>query len=257
MRLDVYLVEKGLFPSRFKAKEAIESSLVKVDGKFILKASYKLNGNENIEAEFPDSMRYVSRGGLKLEKALQSFNVSPAGKTILDAGASTGGFTDCLLKKGAGKIWAVDVGEGQLHDSLKDNPKVISIEKFNIKDLSLDNLDNNQPDWIVADLSFISLTQVLEVFSDLLAPDGLIITLIKPQFEAGQRYLAKGGIVKDKAIHTKIIKNLSEKANTYNLYLNKLDFSPVYDSSKNVEYLGLFSRTKTDLPDIKEVVRGS
>lgn len=256
-RLDVFLVDTGLFPSRKKAREAIESKLVKVDGKIVLKSSFSITGNEKIETDFPESMKYVSRGGLKLEKALKSFNVSPKGRVVLDAGASTGGFSDCLLKMGAGKIWAVDVGEGQLHETLKDNPKIISIEKFNIKDLKLCKLDNIPPDLIVADMSFISLTHVFEVFSELLAPDGLVITLIKPQFEAGQEHIYKGGIVKDRVIHIKVIQNLSKVANNYKLYLNKLDFAPVYDSSKNVEYLGLFSRNETVLPDIDEIVNSA
>ncbi|MFO8066515.1 MAG: TlyA family RNA methyltransferase [Bacteroidales bacterium] len=256
-RLDVFLVDTGLFPSRKKAQEAIESKLVKVDGKIVLKSSFYITGNEKIETDFPESMKYVSRGGLKLEKALKSFDVSPKDKVILDAGASTGGFTDCLLKKGAAKIWAVDVGEGQLHETLKDNSKIISIEKFNIKDLKLKDLDNISPDLIVADLSFISLAHVLEVFSELLAPDGLIITLIKPQFEAGQEHISKGGIVKDRAIHKKVIQNLSKIAHKYKLYLNKLDSAPVYDSFKNVEYLGLFSHTETALPDINKVVNSA
>jgi 23S rRNA (cytidine1920-2'-O)/16S rRNA (cytidine1409-2'-O)-methyltransferase len=254
MRLDIYLVNKAIFQSRIKAQEAISEGLVKVNGKEIYKSSFQVVGDEKIEAEYPDSMRYVSRGGLKLEKALKSFKVSPEGKVVLDAGASTGGFTDCLLRNGATKVWAVDVGEGQLHHSLKNVPRVVSIEKTNIKDLTLDQIGNEAPDWIVADLSFISLTHVFEVFSKLLRDDGLIITLIKPQFEAGRENIGKGGIVKSKNLHIKILNELSVKSKTHNLYLNKIDFAPIYDESKNIEYLGLFSKTKSYLPDLRGVV---
>ncbi len=254
MRIDIYLVNKGIFSSRIKAQEAISEGLVKVNGKEVYKSSLQVVGNEIIEAEYPDSMRYVSRGGLKLEKALQSFNVSPEGKNVLDAGASTGGFTDCLLRNGAAKVWAVDVGEGQLHHSLKGIPRVVSIEKTNIKDLTLEQIGNKQPDWIVADLSFISLTHVFEVFSELLKDDGLIITLIKPQFEAGRENIDKGGIVKSKNIHIKILNELAQKSKIYNLFLNKIDYAPIYDESKNIEYLGLFTKKQTDLPDLRTVV---
>ncbi|MBS4013278.1 MAG: TlyA family RNA methyltransferase [Bacteroidetes bacterium] len=254
MRLDIYLINKAIFSSRIKAQEAISEGLVKVNGKEIYKSSFQVTGDEKIEAEYPDSMRYVSRGGLKLEKALQSFEVSPEGKVVLDAGASTGGFTDCLLKNGAKKVWAVDVGEGQLHKSLQNVPRVVSIEKMNIKELTIEHLDNSKPDWIVADLSFISLTHVFEVFSKLLADDGLIIALIKPQFEAGKENIGKGGIVRSKNLHIKILNELSVKSKTHNLYLNKIDFAPIYDDSKNIEYLGLFSKAKSYVPDLRGVV---
>ena len=257
MRLDIFLVKNGIFSSRIKAQEAISEGLVKVNGKEVYKSSFQLTGDEKIEADYPDSMRYVSRGGLKLEKALKSFKLTPKGKFILDAGASHGGFTDCLLQNGAEKILAVDVGEKQLHPSLANNPRITSIEKLNIKDLTIEYLDDEMPDWIVADLSFISLTQVFKVFSELLKEDGLIVTLIKPQFEAGRENINKGGIVKSARAHKNVLKDISAKAKEHNLFLNKIDFAPIYDDGKNIEYLGLFSRQPSKVPDINIVVEAA
>ena len=256
MRLDVYLVSKGVFSARIKAQEAISEGLVKVNGKEIYKSSFQVVGDEKIEAEYPDSMRYVSRGGLKLEKALRSFKVSPEGKIVLDAGASTGGFTDCLIKHGASKVWAVDVGEGQLHHTLKNHPAITSIEKTNIKDLTLYQIGNRKPDWIVADLSFISITKIFGVFSSLLNDDGILITLIKPQFEAGKDKVGKGGIVKSKEVHLKVLNDIAGKAAENKLYLSKLDYSPIYDDSKNIEYLGMFLKKRNigASADIKGVI---
>ncbi len=254
MRLDIYLVNNNLFTSRVKAQEAISEGLVKVNGKLICKSSFQVSGEENIEFDNPDSMRFVSRGGLKLEKALNSFGLSPAGKNVLDAGASTGGFTDCLLKHGAAKVWAVDVGEGQLHHTLLNHPAITSIEKANIKDLTINQIGNQKPDWIVADLSFISLTKVFDVFSKLINDDGLIIALIKPQFEAGKGFIDKHGLVKSKHVHLKVLNDVVVKAKEYKLFLNKLDYSPIYKEDKNIEYLGLFIKKKSKCPEIETVI---
>lgn len=247
MRLDLYLVEKEFYKSRNKAKMAIENGDILVNDKIINKVSYIVNEKDKVEI-LKDSIPYVSRGGLKLEKALQSFCVLVNDKTCLDIGASTGGFSDCLLKNGAKKVYALDVGTNQLDDSLKVNYKIVSIENTNFRDIDISEYRNYNLDIITADVSFISLTYLFENVSKILLENGFFVALIKPQFEVSKKEHNKNGVVNDKKTHYRVIENIIEKANQYNLYLNKLDFSPIKgEKSGNIEYLALFSFTNKNV----------
>lgn len=247
VRLDLYLCNKGYYKTRNKAKMAIENGDILVNDKIIDKVSYGVDENDTIKI-VKESIPYVSRGGLKLEKALQSFCVDVNSYTCLDIGASTGGFTDCLIKNGAIKVYALDVGSNQLDEALRNNDKIISIENTNFRDIDIDEYKKHNLNFICADVSFISLTYLFENISKILPNDGLFIALIKPQFEVNKKEHNKNGVVNDKKIHYKVIKNIMEKANEYGLYLNKLDFSPIKgEKSGNIEYLSLFSFTNKNM----------
>lgn len=193
-RLDQLLVDRGLFPSRARAQGAIKAGLVRVEGAVVSKASTMAAHDASIEVA-GDVHDYVSRGALKLEKALDDFGIDARGKTCLDLGASTGGFTEVLLRRGAAKVYAVDVGTGQLHRKIAGDPRVVSLEKTHAKDLSL-ALIPDAIDIIVCDVSFISLKKALPAAMALAAQDAQLIALIKPQFELGPEKIGKGGIVK-------------------------------------------------------------
>lgn len=256
MRLDLYLVEKAFYKSRNKAKMAIENGDILVNDKIIDKVSYIVSEKDKVEI-LKDSIPYVSRGGLKLEKALQSFCVDVNDHTCLDIGASTGGFSDCLLKNGAKKVFALDVGTNQLDDSLRNNEKIVSIENTNFRDINTEKYKEYNFAIITADVSFISLTYLFENVSKILLENGLFIALIKPQFEVNKKEHNKNGVVNDKKVHYKVIKNIIEKANEYELFLNKLDFSPVKgEKSGNIEYLSLFSFNKknVNLNDVNDII---
>ncbi|MHA7871060.1 MAG: TlyA family RNA methyltransferase [Hyphococcus sp.] len=195
MRLDHYLVEQGLFESRARAQGAIKAGLVCVDGAVVTKSSQTVTANAKVEIE-GDVHPYVSRGGLKLEAALRSMEIDPAGKICLDLGASTGGFTDVLLRAGAVKVYAVDVGTGQLHAKIASDPRVINLERTHAKDLSR-TLIPDPIDVIVCDVSFISLKKALPPALALAAPGARLAALVKPQFEVGPSGIGKGGVVKD------------------------------------------------------------
>ncbi len=194
MRLDLYLVEHGLYESRSRAQAAIVAGLVKVDGAVVMKPSQKISSGADIQID-GDIHPFVSRGGVKLDSALRSMEVDPAGKVCLDLGASTGGFSDVLLSRGATKIYAVDVGQGQLHDKIAQDPRVINLESTHAKDLTA-ALIPDPIDVIVCDVSFISLKKAAPPALALAAPGAQLIALIKPQFEVGRAQLGKGGIVK-------------------------------------------------------------
>ncbi len=235
-RLDVVVTEKGLFKSRSRAKRAIMAGIVFVDGERVDKAGTKIDPDADIEVR-GDKNPYVSRGGLKLEKALEIFDVDPAGKEVIDIGASTGGFTDCLLQKGAARVYAVDVGYGQLAWKLRQDERVEILERCNFRHLEKDQLDVEVP-LIVTDVSFISLRLILPGVKKFLADEGDFIALIKPQFEAGKDRVGKKGLVKDPAVHIDVIKSLSEFFIDSSFLPQKLSFSPITGaSSKNIEYL--------------------
>ena len=196
-RLDTYLVDCGLFPSRARAQAAVKTGLVRVNGAVVTKPAQAITPESEIQID-GDVHPYVSRGGVKLEAALQSFEISPAGKICLDLGASTGGFTDVLLRRGAAKIYAVDVGSGQLHKSITSDWRVANLEKTHAKDLT-PALVPEMIDIIVCDVSFISLKKALPYAMALAAPRARLAALIKPQFEVGRSQIGKGGIVKDGA----------------------------------------------------------
>ena len=235
-RLDVVVTEKGLFKSRSRAKRAIMAGIVFVDGERVDKAGTKIDPDADIEVR-GDKNPYVSRGGLKLEKALEIFDVDPAGKEVIDIGASTGGFTDCLLQKGAARVYAVDVGYGQLAWKLRQDERVKILERCNFRHLEKDQLDVEVL-LIVTDVSFISLRLILPGVKKFLADEGDFIALIKPQFEAGKDRVGKKGLVKDPAVHIDVIKSLSEFFIDSSFIPQKLSFSPITGaSSKNIEYL--------------------
>lgn len=255
-RLDVFLVKNGFYETRNKAQNAIESNDVKVDQKIINSSSYKVDENNKIEI-VSNSLPYVSRGGLKLEKALNVFKIDLKDKIVLDIGASTGGFTDCSLQNGAKKVYALDVGENQLHDSLKNNIKVISLEKTNFRTINIEEYKKYNIDIIVVDVSFISLSYIFENASKILDQDKYMICLIKPQFETNKKEHNKNGVVNNPKTHLQVIKNVMEYANKFGLHINKLDYSPIKgDKSGNIEYIGLFSFDKIDVSNqcIKECV---
>ncbi len=241
MRLDKYLLENGLFPSREKAQTAIKHKTVMVNGEICTKSSTEIGENTTVEV-IDIFNKYVSMGGLKLEKAISDFGLDFQGKTVLDIGSSTGGFTDCALQNGASFVAAVDVGTAQLDQKLSRNERVLSIENKDFRELSPAEVGNRKFDWIVSDVSFISLTYILPFMDAFLEENGQIMLLIKPQFESGPSFLNKSGIVtEDKGYKVAIQKVVSE-AMANNLFLNNIAVSTLFEKHKNVEFLSLFSR---------------
>lgn len=233
-RLDQLLVERGLYPSRERAQAALMAGLVKIGDTVATKAGMQVS--EDVAVTVAGQVHpYVSRGGLKLERALATFGVDPAGRVVLDAGASTGGFTDLCLQRGARRVFAVDVGYGQLAWSLRSDERVVVMERTNVRHLAPDAVDE-APDLIVADLSFISLAKVLPALAGLLAPGGEAITLVKPQFEVG-RGQTDAGIVRDPAAHRGVIEEVRTAARGVGWSLVNLDWSPVKGPEGNIEFL--------------------
>ena len=253
MRLDSYLVYKKFCSSRVKAKDVINNGLVAVNGIIVTKASYEVIEDVEITVEKSSISPFVSRGGLKLDKAINSFKIDFKDKIVLDIGASTGGFTDCSLKHGAKLVWAIDVGTEQLDISLKNNSKVNSLENTDFRKLD-PRLLGGKVDIIVADLSFISLKHILGNIPKFLFENGVAIILIKPQFEAGPKNIGKGGIVKNKKIHHDILKSIIDLSDSIGLYLVNLTWAPIIDSRKNIEYLALYSKKQSKHPDYKHIV---
>lgn len=257
-RLDVILVKKGLFPSREKARASIMAGIVYVDGQKVDKAGAPVKDTAEIYIK-ENLCPYVSRGGLKLEKALNQFGFSLTGTVAMDIGASTGGFTDCMLQKGAEKVFAVDVGYGQLDWKLRNDDRVVNMEKVNIRYLDFDTVDQ-ELDFISIDVSFISLKLVFPVASRLLAEDGSLVCLVKPQFEAGREQVGKKGIVRDEAVHMEVLQHVIGYGKEHHLYPWGLTWSPVTGAKGNIEYL-LYLRKETPPEsaaiDIEAVVNGS
>lgn len=239
MRLDTYLVEKDYFDSRTKAKQSIERGEVFLNGKVIKKSSLDIDENtiQNIEIIFES--QYVSLGGFKMEKALKDFNFNVKDLICADIGSSTGGFTDCLLKNGAKKIYAVDVNENLLHPKLQVDNRVNFILK-NARLLSKNDFNDNL-DLVVADLSFISLNLVLEVFSNLVEDNKYLLILIKPQFETGEKKRYKNGIIRDKKLQKQICENIILQAKNYSLNIQNFTSAPE-SKDKNKEFLMLFQK---------------
>lgn len=239
--MDKYLTDKHLFPSREKAQTAIKHETVMVDGKIVTKASMEIT--DSMKVEVIDLFnKYVSMGGLKLEKAVKDFGLDFAGKSVLDIGASTGGFTDCALQCGAASITAVDVGSDQLVESLRSDPRVHSIENKDFRELTPEDVQNQQFDFIVSDVSFISLTYIIPYIDPFLKPDGQMMFLIKPQFEAGPSFLNRSGIVTDEKGYKTAIQKVVSCALNHRYYMRKLAMSTLFEKQKNVEFLALFSR---------------
>ncbi len=248
-RLDSFLVNKGYFKTRQKAKYAIDSGTIYVNNIKVTKSSKLISTLDNIDIK-GESLKYVSRGGLKLEKAINSFNINLKDKICMDIGASTGGFTDVMLQNGAKKVYSLDVGHSQLHESLIKNPKVINMEGINIKDLSLDKIE--QIDFIGTDISFISITKVIDKIYELLKIKGVAVILIKPQFEVGKQNINKNGVVKDIKIHKKTLNQIIEKVNFIGFNILNIEYSPIKGPAGNIEYLLYIEKNKDNLLDIFE-----
>lgn len=238
-RLDVLLVSLGLAESRAKAQATIMAGEVYVNGQKADKSGMEVDITSNVEVR-GSACPYVSRGGLKLEKALRNFGVDPTGYVCSDSGASTGGFTDCLLQQGASKVFAIDVGYGQLAWKIRNDPRVVVMERTNIRYVTPEDL--GQPlDLSVIDVSFISLSLVLPVVKTLLKPTGQVLCLIKPQFEAGRDKVGKKGVVRDAAVHEEVLQNFISLAKSLGFTIRNLTFSPVKGPEGNIEFLAHLS----------------
>ncbi|WP_425807806.1 TlyA family RNA methyltransferase [Desulfitobacterium sp. Sab5] len=234
-RLDVLLVQQGLLPSREKAKAAIMAGLIYTGGQRADKPGMEFP--ETTVFEFKgQTLPYVSRGGLKLEKALKVFPVDFSQCVIADMGASTGGFTDCALQNGAARIYAIDVGYGQLDWKLRTDPRVVSMERVNARYLTADDLPE-KVDWVVSDLAFISVTKVFTAMRAILHDKGQVISLIKPQFEAGREQVGKKGVVKDPDIHAQVIIQVLSEAEAHGFTIRGIEYSPIRGPEGNIEYL--------------------
>ena len=234
-RLDILLVKRNLAESREKAKAVIMSGCVYVDGQKEDKAGSTFPEEAAIEVR-GHTLPYVSRGGLKLEKALANFDVDVKGKVCTDVGSSTGGFTDCMLQNGAVKVFAIDVGRGQLDWKLRNDPRVVCMEKTNIRYVTPEDI-GEPVDFSSIDVSFISLTKVLMPIREYLKEDGEIVALIKPQFEAGREKVGKKGVVREKSTHMEVIRKVMDYARSIGFDLCDLDVSPIRGPEGNIEYL--------------------
>lgn len=248
-RLDKILVDKGFFETKSKAQGAIMAGDVKINDEVITKSGYQIELKENTRIEIK-SLPFVSRGGLKLDKAIKAFEIDLTDRICLDAGASTGGFTDCMLQNNAKKVYAVDVGYGQLAWKLRRDERVKVIERTNIKNCAPSEIYDEQdtlPDFCAMDLSFISITKVLENILKLMNHEKQeIVSLIKPQFEAGKELVGKNGVVREKSTHKKVIEEVIEFAENIGLYPKQLTFSPIKGPAGNIEYLVHLLNKKAD-----------
>ncbi|MDO4942213.1 MAG: TlyA family RNA methyltransferase [Lachnospiraceae bacterium] len=234
-RLDVMLVKRGLADSREKAKAIIMSGIVYVDGQKEDKAGTTFPNTVKVEVR-GKTLRYVSRGGLKLEKAMDRFGVELEGKVCMDCGASTGGFTDCMLQNGAVKVYSVDVGHGQLAWKLRNDDRVVCMEKTNMRYVTADDIDE-PAEFVSIDVSFISLKKILPAVRRILTNGGEVVALIKPQFEAGREKVGKKGVVRDKKVHEEVIDMVTQFAVDNSFQLLHLDYSPIKGPEGNIEYL--------------------
>ena len=234
-RLDLLLVNRGLAPSREKAKTMIMEGNVFVENEREDKAGSMFDTEAKIEIK-GNTLKYVSRGGLKLEKAMTHFDIELNDKVCMDIGASTGGFTDCMLQNGAKKVYSVDVGYGQFAWKLRQDPRVVCMEKTNIRYVTPEEIPD-RIQFVSIDVSFISLTKVLGPVKALMEPDGEVVCLIKPQFEAGREKVGKKGVVREKSTHREVIQKIMDYAMSIGFDLCALDFSPIKGPEGNIEYL--------------------
>lgn len=257
VRLDVLLVEKGLFPSREQARTAIMSRRVSVDGQIVDKAGTQVKPEANLQVTGQE-LPFVSRGGLKLAKAVQSFGLDFAGLVVADIGASTGGFTDCALQNGAARVYAVDVGYGQLAWKLRQDERVVVLEDTNARYLTTEQIPEPL-DAITIDAAFISLSKLLPTLYPLLKPEGFVMALIKPQFEAGREKVGKNGVVREPAVHLEVIRQVLAAAEALGFYAWGLDFSPIKGPKGNIEYLLWLGKQPAaggpDMPKPEDVVQ--
>lgn len=250
MRLDKAIFERGLVQSRSRASLLLNENSVKVNGIIVSKASLDVKDDDIIEVI--DSIGYVGRGGLKLEAALKNFNIDISGKDALDIGASTGGFTQCLLNFKAKSVVAVDVGHGQMHESLLKDKRVTLMEKFNAKNLTPEIIGGKK-DIIVMDVSFISQTEIFEAMFSCLSNDGVAVTLVKPQFEVGSKNLNKKGIVKDKRIYLDVFLKIQNSAKKYGYSVFNICDSPILGGDGNKEFLCEIRQGESNFDDLLKV----
>lgn len=249
-RLDILLVQRGVFESREKAKAAIMAGLIFAGTQRLDKAGTKVSVDTHLEVK-GNTLPYVSRGGLKLEKAIDLYPIDLTNVVMVDIGASTGGFTDCALQHKAAKVFAIDVGYNQLAWKLRQDPRVINMEKQNIRTVTPEQL-GELSDFISIDVAFISLDKVLPVATTLLKDTGSLVALIKPQFEAGKELVGKGGIVREKATHRLVLDRILHIAKDYGLYLHGLTYSPIKGMEGNIEFLGYFTKQGESSLEITE-----
>lgn len=242
MRLDTFLFENGYFESREKAKKAVADFRITVNGKTVSKPSADVSDVDDITVMPSEKTEYVGRGGIKLEYALDSFGIEVKGKRAIDIGASTGGFTDCLLKRGASKVYAVDIGHGQLHQSLAADARVVNLEGINAREMTSSVVDDELVDIAVSDLSFISQKLVIPKAENVLKKNGIYIVLIKPQFEAGRENIGKNGIVKSEKVRLRAVSDILEFAKGCGYEIIGSTVSPIEGGSGNTEYLAVFRR---------------
>lgn len=233
-RLDAYLKTKGLAESREQARRLIINSFVYVNDKLTVKPSLNVSGCDKIEVK--NNFEYVGRGALKLKKAIETFGINADNAVAVDIGASTGGFTDFLIKNNAKKVYAVDVGHGQLHESLKNHERVVNLEGINFRYVDT-AIFKESADIVTVDVSFISLKLILPKIAELSNDDTDIIILVKPQFEAGRQNIGKNGIVKDRKIHLDVLKSIQQYCGENGLHLINAAFSPIKGGDGNIEYL--------------------
>jgi ftsJ-like methyltransferase len=252
MRLDIFISSEMRFCSREKARYYIKNGDVSVNGTVIEKPSYDVSEKDGVEIR--DSIGFVGKGGLKLKKAIESFRLNFFDKTVLDVGASTGGFTDCALQNGAKKVYAVDVGHGQLDPKLASNDRVVNFEGRNILDISPENIDKT--DIVVSDVSFVSIKKLLFHISNFIDEYGQIICLVKPQFEVGKKRL-KNGVVSDEKTHVEVVSDILDYAESLGLTVSGLDFSPIKGGEGNIEFLLYLTKNSAlkTTTDIKTTVR--
>ena len=250
IRLDVAVFEQGYAPSREKAKALIMAGQVYVNNQKVLKAGTDIKPDDKLEVRGA-ALKYVSRGGLKLEKAMQEFPITLEGKTCMDVGASTGGFTDCMLQNGAVKVYSIDVGYGQLAWKLRTDERVINLERTNFRNCTREEVPD-EIDFASVDVSFISLRIILPVLRELLCDGGQAVCLIKPQFEAGKEKVGKKGVVRDKAVHLEVVENIIDLAVNDGFEVRGLQFSPIKGPEGNIEYLVYL--VKSDSPAVSDTV---
>ena len=256
-RLDVLLVTRGLQESRQKAQATIMSGLVYVNGQKADKPGTPVAEDAQVEIR-GGALRYVSRGGLKLEKAMALWPIRLTGKVCMDVGASTGGFTDCMLQNGAARVYAVDVGYGQLAWKLRSDERVVCLERTNARYLSHEIIPE-EPDFASIDVSFISLKLILPAVASVLRREGEVVCLIKPQFEAGREKVGKKGVVRDPAVHLEVLEHFTQHAAEAGFTVKGIDFSPIRGPEGNIEYLG-YMQAKPGEPewgDLEDLVRRS
>ncbi|MGN0454417.1 MAG: TlyA family RNA methyltransferase [Ruminococcus sp.] len=258
-RLDVLLVEKNLAPSREKAKAVIMAGLVYADNQKADKCGTTYDENVKLEVRGP-ALKYVSRGGLKLEKAMKSFSLDLKDKTTMDIGASTGGFTDCMLQNGAKKVYSVDVGYGQLAWKLRCDPRVVNLERTNMRKVTREQIPD-VIDFFSIDVSFISIKLLLPVARELLSDSARAVCLIKPQFEAGRENVGKKGVVRDKNVHISVVKDIYDFCLNNGYSVLGLDYSPIKGPEGNIEYLIYIEKSDSPVSEtdisVEELVENS